>query len=160
MNTRKKITQTITLLAGTLCFINCMVAQTDSTVHLKVLRMNDSYIDVYHNKPSGNKLPLLIFCQGSGYDSNTAGFLRITKNFEQQAVGLAIEKQGVAYGDKADSLADIYKLNNTIYNRLYDYLRVLQYLKVHASWWNGDVYVVVDRKAGYWRVCLHVITLM
>ena len=28
--------------------------------HLKVKRLNDSYIDVYHNKPIKDKIPILI----------------------------------------------------------------------------------------------------
>ena len=121
----------------------------DKPIHLKVKRLNDSYIDVYHNKPMGkNKLPLLIFCQGSGYDSNTEGFLAIMKRFEKRAIALAIEKQGVKYGDKGDTLTTEYKLSNTVYNRLYDYLPVLQYLRINAPWWNGDVYVIGGSEGG------------
>jgi pimeloyl-ACP methyl ester carboxylesterase len=121
----------------------------DAPVHLKIKRLNDSYIDVYYNKPvNKSRMPLLIFCQGSGYDSNTEGFLGIMHQFQNKAVGLAIEKQGVNYGDKGDTLSEIYKQNNTVYNRLYDYLRVLQYLKVYGDWWNGDVYVIGGSEGG------------
>ena len=64
--------------------------------HLKVQRLNDSYIDVYtHNKYPEKKIPLLILCQGSGYDSNTEGFLGVAAKFDEQVAGLMIEKQGV-----------------------------------------------------------------
>ena len=64
--------------------------------HLKVQRLNDSYIDVYiHNKHPEKKMPLLILCQGSGYDSNTEGFLGVAAKFDEQVAGLMIEKQGV-----------------------------------------------------------------
>lgn len=117
--------------------------------HLLVQRLNDSYIDVYvHNKHPEKKMPLLILCQGSGYDSNTEGFLGVAAKFEEQVAGLMIEKQGVKYGDKGDSLSVIYKENNTVYNRLYDYLRVLQYLKKYADWWNGEVYVFGGSEGG------------
>jgi len=59
-----------------------------------------------------------------------------------------IEKQGVQYGDKGDSLSAVYKESNTVYNRLYDYLRVLQHLKKNADWWNGDVYVFGGSEGG------------
>lgn len=111
--------------------------------------MNDSYIDVYHNPPpSGKKMPILIFCQGSGYDSNTGGFLGLLRKFDSSVVGLGIEKQGVHLGDKGDSLSPEYIKNNTVYNRLYDYLRVLQYMRAHASWWNGEVYVIGGSEGG------------
>lgn len=129
-----------------------LIAQeTNSTdpIHLKIKRLNDSYIDVYYNKPTtGTKLPLLIFCQGSGYDSNTDGFLGIMRQFEKKAVGLAIEKQGVNYGDKGDTLTEVYKENNAVYNRLYDYLRTFQYLRENASWWNGNVYIIGGSEGG------------
>ena len=118
-------------------------------VHLQVQRLNDSYIDVYYNKPiSDRKLPVLIFCQGSGYDSNTDGFLGVMRPFQAKAVGLVIEKEGVTYGDQGDSMTTAYKANNSVYNRLYDYLRVLQYLRVHAEWWNGDLYVIGGSEGG------------
>ncbi|MEO5888595.1 MAG: alpha/beta hydrolase [Ferruginibacter sp.] len=121
----------------------------DGPIHLKIKRLNDSYIDVYHNKPFGNsKFPILLFCQGSGYDSNTAGFLKLVKQFEKKAVGIAIEKEGVNYGDKGDTLSDNYKQHNAVYNRLYDYLRLFQYMKVNASWWNGEVYVIGGSEGG------------
>ncbi|MEO5943785.1 MAG: alpha/beta hydrolase-fold protein [Ferruginibacter sp.] len=117
--------------------------------HLSVQRLNDSYIDVYiHNKHPEKKMPLLILCQGSGYDSNTEGFLGVAAKFDEQVAGLMIEKQGVQFGDKGDSLSAVYKENNTVYNRLYDYLRVLQYLKKHADWWSGEVYVFGGSEGG------------
>jgi len=78
---------------------NCLAQENEhkQPIHLKVKRLNDSYIDVYHNKPTKDKMAIMIFCQGSGYDSNTAGFLGIIRQFENQVVGLAIEKQGVKF---------------------------------------------------------------
>lgn len=129
--------------------ICCQQLFSQGIQHLSVQRLNDSYIDVYiHNKHPEKKMPLLILCQGSGYDSNTEGFLGVAAKFEEQVAGLMIEKQGVKYGDKGDKLTVEYKENNTVYNRLYDYLRVLQYLKKHADWWNGEVYVFGGSEGG------------
>lgn len=126
-----------------------LVAQDSNIVHLNVKRLNDSYIDVFYNKPiSKKKLPLLIFCQGSGYDSNSEGFLELMRIFEKKAVGLVIEKQGVNYGDAGDTLRNDYKPNNAVYNRLYDYLRVLQHLRTNVSWWNGDIYIIGGSEGG------------
>jgi pimeloyl-ACP methyl ester carboxylesterase len=148
-----KIIFKLTVATTVSCFFTLsLLAQENSNgkpIHLKIKRLNDSYIDAYYNKPAvKTKLPLLIFCQGSGYDSNTDGFLSIMHQFEKKAVGLAIEKEGVQYSDKGDTLSDVYKQNNTVYNRLYDYLRVLQYLKINATWWNGNVYVIGGSEGG------------
>jgi len=119
------------------------------TEHLKVKRLNDSYIDVFYNKPYGkDKMPILLFCQGSGYDSNTEGFLDLLSQYNNKVVGLAIEKQGVKYGDRGDVMSDEYKWNNTIHNRVYDYLRVFQYLRTNVSWWNGELYIVGGSEGG------------
>jgi len=123
-------------------------SKNNGITHLKVKRLNDSYIDVYHNKPLSDKMPILIFCQGSGYDSNTEGFLSVMGQFKNKVVGLVIEKQGVKLGDSGDTLKQEYVDNNTIQNRLYDYLRVLQYLRINAKWWNGDIYVIGGSEGG------------
>jgi esterase/lipase len=139
-------------LAVFVFYVSTLAAQSNVSngpTHIQVKRLNDSFIDVYYNTVLGDKkIPVLIFCQGSGYDSNTKGFLGLAKKFEDKAVGLAIEKEGVKYGDKGDSLTDIYKENNAVYNRLYDYLRVLEYLRANAKWWNGDVYVIGASEGG------------
>ncbi|MEO6548011.1 MAG: hypothetical protein ABIN94_08425 [Ferruginibacter sp.] len=133
-------------------FILCFSTQqlyAQDIQHLSVQRLNDSCIDVYiRNKHPEKKMQVLILCQGSGYDSNTKGFLGVAAKFDDQVAGLMIEKQGVKYGDTGDSLSTTYKENNTVYNRLYDYLRVLQYLKKHADWWNGEVYVFGGSEGG------------
>ena len=129
---------------------NCLSQENDNNqpIHLQIKRLNDSYIDVYYNKPIADKMPILIFCQGSGYDSNTEGFLGVVGQFEKQVVGLAIEKQGVKFGDTGDKLTQEYIANNTIQNRLYDYLRVLQYLRLNAKWWNGEIYLIGGSEGG------------
>lgn len=127
------------------------VSQEENNVgisHLSVKRLNDSFIDVYHNQPLSDSMPILIFCQGSGYDSNTEGFLGLLRQFEDKVVGLAIEKEGVKFGDKGDSLKFDYVRNNVIQNRLYDYLRVLQYLRKNAEWWNGEIYIIGGSEGG------------
>lgn len=121
---------------------------TDKIIHLSIKRLNDSYIDVYYNKPLRDSMPILIFCQGSGNDSNTEGFLELIRQFESKVVGLAIEKQGVEFGDSGDILTEEYVRNNLIHNRLYDYLRVLQYLRKNTEWWNGEVYIIGGSEGG------------
>ena len=128
--------------------VSCLSQGDNWPHHIQVQRLNDSYIDVYYNTPKASEMPILIFCQGSGYDSNTAGFLSVMKQFEEQVVGLAIEKQGVNLGDSGDTLTNEYLVNNRIENRLYDYLRVLQYLRTHVEWWNGDLYIIGGSEGG------------
>ena len=123
-------------------------AEENGIVHMQVQRLNDSYIDVYHNKPTKDSMPIMIFCQGSGYDSNTEGFLGVLQLFEDEVVGLAIEKQGVLLGDAGDRLTQEYRDHNTVHNRLYDYLRVLAYLRSNIEWCNGEVYLVGGSEGG------------
>jgi len=133
-------------------FQNCSAQGKESAeiTHIQVQRFNDSFVDVYYNRPANprKKYPLILFCQGSGYDSNSEGILSLLRMFDKKAVGLVIEKEGVKYGDKGDKLSKEYKAANAVYHRCYDYLRVLQYLKNHASWWNGDVYVIGGSEGG------------
>jgi pimeloyl-ACP methyl ester carboxylesterase len=149
MNT-EKIFSKLFLTSVVALIISCDIfAQNSNVVHLKVKRLNDSFIDAFYNKPeSKKKKPLLIFCQGSGYDSNSEGFLGLMNKFSKQAVGLVIEKQGVNFGDKGDSLRIEYTSNNLVQNRLSDYFRVLQHLRTEASWWNGDIYVIGGSEGG------------
>lgn len=131
-------------------FATILQAQhTEEFVHVKVQRLNDSYIDVYHHKPTGDvKLPVVIFCQGSGYNSGTNEFLGLLQPFNTKAVGLVIEKQGVKFGDQGDTLRDDFIQNNSVHQQLYDYLRVLQYMRVNMRWWNGEVYVIGGSEGG------------
>jgi pimeloyl-ACP methyl ester carboxylesterase len=117
--------------------------------HLSIKRLNDSYIDAYYNKPAGNSpKPLLLFCQGSGVDSNTEGVLQLLQLYADDAVGIAIEKQGVEFGAEGGLPSEEYTRYNSIHNRVYDYLRLFQYLRRHAAWWNGEVYVIGGSEGG------------
>ncbi|MEO6901932.1 MAG: hypothetical protein ABI315_02110 [Bacteroidia bacterium] len=146
----KTVKQTVWVIAFLIFVITAKSQETESNgiTHLQVKRLNDSYIDVNYNKPIKNKMPIMIFCQGSGYDSNTKGFLGVIGKFKNLVVGLAIEKQGVKFADTGDKLTQEYIANNTIQNRLYDYLRVLQYLRTHADWWNGEIYIIGGSEGG------------
>jgi esterase/lipase len=117
--------------------------------HLKIKRFNDTYIDAYVKYPAtGKKVPLLVMCQGSGYGSMTGPFLGVTEQWKDTIARIVVEKQGVSYGDNGDKLTKTYKENNAVYNRLYDYLRVFEYLRAKANWWNGDVYVIGGSEGG------------
>lgn len=138
----------ILLLLGISTHCLSQQKENEQPLHVQVKRLNDSYIDVYYNKPTSDKMPIMVFCQGSGHDSNTEGFLGLVGQFEKKVVGLAIEKQGVKLGDSGNKLSQEYIANNTIQNRLYDYLRVLQYMRIHATWWNGEIYVIGGSEGG------------
>jgi len=143
------LTTVLTLFFFSLSAVSCSQENKNSQIkHFKVKRLNDSEIDVYHNKPVAENMPIMIFCQGSGYDSNTEGFLGVIRQFENQIVGLAIEKQGVKFDDSADDLSEEYIANNTVQNRLYDYLRVLQHLRTNTKWWNGEIYLIGGSEGG------------
>lgn len=147
----KTLISCIALLLVMLVVSNYSFAQSADTriTHLQIKRLNDSFIDAYiENADTGKKKPLLIFCQGSGYDSITKGFLGLADLFKDKVAALAIEKQGVRLDDAGDSLSPEYVQYNAVFNRLYDYLRVLEYLRGHAGWWNGDVYIIGGSEGG------------
>ena len=52
------------------------------------------------------------------------------------------------FGDAGDVLTQEYINNNTVHNRLYDYLRVLGFLRANIDWWNGEVYMVGGSEGG------------
>ena len=129
--------------------LNAQIKKGEDTIHLKVKRLNDTYIDAFLKRPKNNeKVPLLIMCQGSGTGSMTAPFLAVTEQWKDRLGRLVIEKAGVSFGDEGDKISDLYKTNNIISNRLNDYLRVLQYLRANAGWWNGEVYVIGGSEGG------------
>jgi pimeloyl-ACP methyl ester carboxylesterase len=139
----------VSLILLLLNFIACLSQENPEFRHFKVQRLDDSFIDVYHTSPKGKKkLPVLVFCQGSGYDSNTEGFLSLLSLFQEKVVGMAIEKRGVKYGDTGENLSAEYTQHNAVYNRIYDYLRIFQYLKATAAWWNGEVYLIGGSEGG------------
>ena len=88
----KRPTKTFTMMKLFALLIICIIAKqlnAQASQHLTVQRLNDSYIDVYiHNKHPEKKMPLLILCQGSGYDSKTKGFLGA-----QSSAGLQIPNE-------------------------------------------------------------------
>ena len=112
----------------TICF--SQEDENNQPLHLKVKRLNDSYIDVYYNKPISDKMPIMIFCQGSGYDSNTEGFLGVIGQFESQIVGMAIEKQGVKFGDSGDNLTEEY-IENT--QSKTDFMTIYVYYNIYEQ---------------------------
>jgi dienelactone hydrolase len=129
--------------------LGAQTKKSTDTVHLRIKRLNDTYIDAYLKYPdAGKKVPLLIMCQGSGTGSMTAPFLAVTEQWNDKLGRLVVEKAGVGYGDEGNNVSTVYKENNVVQNRLYDYLRVLQYLRATANWWNGDVYVIGGSEGG------------
>jgi pimeloyl-ACP methyl ester carboxylesterase len=132
--------------------IETAIAQSNynsDSLHLRVKRMNDTYIDAYVAHPSGSKkVPLLIICQGTGADCMVEAFLGITEQWKDSMGRMVIEKPGVKLGDDGKTISAEYKEYNAVYNRFYDYLRMLQYLKPRAGWWDGNVYVIGGSEGG------------
>jgi hypothetical protein len=52
-------------------------------------------------------------------------FLQITEQWKDSIGRMVIEKPGVKFGDDGKSISDEYKEYNAVYNRFYDYLRML-----------------------------------
>lgn len=118
-------------------------AQALELEHLQVERLNDSYIDVYiARSPSSKPKPLVLMLQGSTCDSGTDLLDYAAPKWRARAAFVVVEKIGVQSGGTREHCSATYYQHSTIYQRVYDYGRVIQHLRAHAPWWNGRLYIV------------------
>lgn len=94
----------------------------------------------------GERVPLLLLVDGS----SCVGQLRPNMRYDYRPgperparyARLMVEKPGVApeasYGSEC---TEDFLRHYTIDNRVLDHLRVLQHLRAHADWWNGELLV-------------------
>lgn len=126
-----------------------LAAQPPVVEHLRLQRMDDSFIDAHLERPSGaGRAPVLLMMQGSGCDSLTDPFLALTQPLADRMARLVVEKVGVSRGDDGKSCSADYLAHNTIDLRLTDYLQVIAHLRASAPWWDGDLYVLGASEGG------------
>ena len=69
-------------------------------------------------------------------------FSRLPESFASSYAKLIVDKSGVnptgERGDCTRTFANYYSIDQ----RVVDHLRAIQHLRKHASWWNGDIYLV------------------
>ncbi len=130
-------------------FISFSVTGNASTfAEFTATRLNDSKIQFYLTRPStSSKVPLLIVLQGSACNSVFKSAQDFGPTADQvQVARLDLEKYGLNKSTK--SCPQEYLENNTIDQRIADYLRVMQILQRDAAWWNKQVLIVGGSEGG------------
>ncbi len=120
------------------------ILHEDSTIPA----INERPIRFYIDRPSTPaRLPLLLVVDGSGCVGqkrpSTWGNYAPKNDDPITYARLMVEKPGVEpeAADFTAACSEQFMRHYTIDNRVFDHLRVLQYLKANADWWNGEILV-------------------
>jgi len=129
-------------------------ADSDQEIeHLKIKRLNDTFIDAYIKRPvnSKGKTGILLMLQGSGClpsrDRLFAWEEKWNRQSKNRVAVLMAEKIGVNL-DNIGYCSDEYRQHHTFHQRVYDYTRIIQSLRNSASWWNGKLYLMGGSEGG------------
>lgn len=112
---------------------------------LKVQRLDDSFIDVYVDQPTGGaRAGILLVFQGSECTSVDPQGDRFPFALPDKVVRMDIQKYGITPDRQRDDQGQCptdYLENNTIDSRVLDALTVLSWLRGNAPWWDGRLFV-------------------
>jgi pimeloyl-ACP methyl ester carboxylesterase len=131
--------------------IACLASRSgftaDSIEHLTLSRVDGSEINAYLEGRHGlEKRGIMLIVQGSMCGSVApTGNDRLDYQVPASLVRMDIEKYGLTsaqHGDDSAPCPSQYLAHNTIDQRIYDILQVVAYLRGHANWWNGRLYVM------------------
>jgi dienelactone hydrolase len=118
-------------------------AETESVT---IRTVYDQPLTYYVDRPSSGRVPVLLVIDGS----SCVGQLRPkSREFWRPPVPdipvfarVMVEKAGVdPEADHGSACSDEFLKRYSIDARVSDHLRVLQHLRRHADWWNGELYV-------------------
>ena len=131
-------------LAGLVLF-NLPVAGIAET--LVTERIDGSSIEILIERPDRDPdLPIVLFIDGSGCQGarrqGFQDFSRLPDAFADRAARVFVDKPGIDANWKPGECTQTFKDYYTIDQRVLDHLRAIQHLRRHASWWNGDIYLV------------------
>lgn len=150
--------QVLAIFAAISCFVFPALADRTSQTPVSILTDNRRTIKThdgrdlifYVDRPElAEKIPLLLMVDGSGCvgqlrDGWTELYRPAHPRTSLRAYArLRVEKPGVkteASGTQ-ESCSDDFLKHYTMDKRVEDHLRVLQYLRTHADWWNGELYI-------------------
>lgn len=119
-------------------------ATTPSLEPYPVIRLDGTLIDASISKPVAAKFPILFILQGSNCASERDSLAAMAQPWRQSFGFLYIEKPGVS---AASGCTPTYMSQNTIDQRMWDILRVVQKLG-NEPWWNGELYVLGVSEGG------------
>lgn len=110
-----------------------------------VARLDDSTIDASLSVPLGRKSPLVLILQGSGCVSERDVLAGLLEPWRTQYAFLYIEKPGLS--SSSNHCTPEFLAQNTIDQRMWDILRIVQRLRFEP-WWNHELYVIGVSEGG------------
>jgi len=110
-------------------------------------REDGSDLSLLVERPSAESgFPIILFIDGSGCGGATRDefrtFTRLPEWLNGSVATLVVEKPGVAATADGSQCSETFAKYYSVDRRVIDHLRALQYLRRHAPWWNGEVYVL------------------
>lgn len=110
-----------------------------------VLRLDGSVIDASLSVPASRKSATVLVLQGSNCVSERDSLSSLVEPWRNRYAFLYIEKPGLS--STSDRCSAEYLAQNTIDQRMWDILRVVQKLR-SEPWWNHKLYVIGGSEGG------------
>ncbi len=110
-----------------------------------VVRLDDSTIEATVSAPKERKSPAVLVLQGSGCASERNTLARLLLPWRKKYVFIYVEKPGIT--SSSVSCNSEFLSRNSIHQRLWDILSVIQKLRTE-SWWNNEIYVIGISEGG------------
>lgn len=118
---------------------------TEPTV---IHRTDGSEITVIIKRPSlvSAKIPILLFVDGSGCFSarweQVQSHWKLPNWLEDKVASVIVDKPGMEPEMGAPSVCpQEFSKYYSVDQRVFDHLRVVQHLRKHADWWNGEIFL-------------------
>ena len=110
-------------------------------------REDGSDLSLLIERPSAESgFPIILFIDGSGCGGAARDefrtFVRLPEWLDGSVATLVVEKPGVPTTADGSQCSETFARYYSVDRRVFDHLRAFQYLRRHAPWWNGEVYVL------------------
>ena len=114
---------------------------------LVIPREDGSDLRLLIERPAAESgLPIVLFIDGSGCGGAARdqfrAFVRLPDWLDGSVATLVVEKPGVAATADGSQCSETFAKYYSVDRRVFDHLRAFQYLRRHAPWWNGEVYIL------------------
>lgn len=122
-------------------------ASSEEIQKIALKRADGSEITAYLEGQNGaEKMGIMLILQGSMCGSVApTGNDRLGYTVPRKLVRLDIEKYGISptrHGDDSKPCPTDYLAHNTVDQRVYDVMQTIAFLRNHAPWWNGRLYML------------------